>query len=188
MVIYIFHLLLFSQNSRSGIIMHIRNCYTCVSLYFWHHNFVASKEEELLGLFMFMKKLKTSKKNKFSFFVCGILLAFYDFSIGAKTSHTFLRLNLYPCYFNSHSSPLNFLFTCCSNTLHPFLFSSQVVFMSSLFYVLSASGPVYKPVAIMVNLAPGQMTQWVCMCIFNESVLPVINFAVTKFIFLPFLQ
>ncbi|XP_050735613.1 transmembrane protein 245-like isoform X3 [Eriocheir sinensis] len=35
---------------------------------------------------------------------------------------------------------------------------SVVVFMSSLFYVLSASGPVYKPVDIMVNLAPGQMT------------------------------
>lgn len=35
---------------------------------------------------------------------------------------------------------------------------SVVVFMSSLFYVLSASGSVYKPVAIIVNLAPGQMT------------------------------
>ncbi|MPC37418.1 Transmembrane protein 245 [Portunus trituberculatus] len=36
---------------------------------------------------------------------------------------------------------------------------SVVVFMSSLFYVLSASGSVYKPVAVIVNLAPGQMTQ-----------------------------
>ncbi|XP_045122954.1 transmembrane protein 245-like isoform X4 [Portunus trituberculatus] len=35
---------------------------------------------------------------------------------------------------------------------------SVVVFMSSLFYVLSASGSVYKPVAVIVNLAPGQMT------------------------------
>ncbi|XP_069952847.1 transmembrane protein 245 [Cherax quadricarinatus] len=34
---------------------------------------------------------------------------------------------------------------------------SVVIFMSSLFYVLSASDCVYKPVAIMANLAPGQM-------------------------------
>ncbi|XP_042893057.1 transmembrane protein 245-like [Penaeus japonicus] len=31
--------------------------------------------------------------------------------------------------------------------------------MSSLFYVLSASGTVYKPVAVLGNLAPGQMNQ-----------------------------
>ncbi|XP_042878565.1 transmembrane protein 245-like isoform X5 [Penaeus japonicus] len=36
---------------------------------------------------------------------------------------------------------------------------SVVVFMSSLFYVLSASGTVYKPVAVLGNLAPGQMNQ-----------------------------
>ncbi|XP_068209086.1 transmembrane protein 245-like isoform X2 [Palaemon carinicauda] len=34
---------------------------------------------------------------------------------------------------------------------------SMVVFMSSLFYVLSASDSVYKPVAVLMNLAPGQM-------------------------------
>ncbi|XP_069161262.1 transmembrane protein 245 isoform X7 [Procambarus clarkii] len=34
---------------------------------------------------------------------------------------------------------------------------SVVIFMSSLFYVLSASDCVYKPVAILANLAPGQM-------------------------------
>ncbi|XP_064104495.1 transmembrane protein 245-like isoform X2 [Macrobrachium nipponense] len=34
---------------------------------------------------------------------------------------------------------------------------SLVVFMSSLFYVLSASDSVYKPVAVLMNLAPGQM-------------------------------
>ncbi|XP_071533777.1 transmembrane protein 245 isoform X2 [Panulirus ornatus] len=34
---------------------------------------------------------------------------------------------------------------------------SVVIFMSSLFYVLSASDSVYKPVAILGNLAPGQM-------------------------------
>ncbi|XP_042215862.1 transmembrane protein 245-like [Homarus americanus] len=34
---------------------------------------------------------------------------------------------------------------------------SVVIFMSSLFYVLSASDSVYKPVAVMANLAPGQM-------------------------------
>lgn len=32
--------------------------------------------------------------------------------------------------------------------------------MSSLFYVLSASGSVYKPVAVLGNLAPGQMNQY----------------------------
>lgn len=54
------------------------------------------------------------------------------------------------------------LFICSISFINAFIDirNLQVVFMSSLFYVLSASGSVYKPVAVLGNLAPGQMNQY----------------------------
>ena len=36
---------------------------------------------------------------------------------------------------------------------------NSVVFMSALFYILSTSDQVYKPVAMLSSLAPGQMNK-----------------------------